>query len=190
MQQIAEVTPNVKKLCFLSSIYIILAAGAIIAFLIYLDNVIHFNTIFDVFKELGAPRMYFSTILTWAVIGAIGVTILILILNYLTLGKVRYVFYEDRLVCYNNFLIMEISRAEIPYTNITKVSVDKPNTIKNANITIELTGMKKKNVILKFIDNAANVAAGIQNIIDTWKANYYAQYSQDYRLGKIAEGNY
>ena len=190
MEQVAEITPNVKKLCILSSIQIIIVAGAIIGFVIYLDSIVDFQSMLDVFKEFGAPTMLFSPVITWFIIGGIALTILVLVLNYLTLGKVRYVFYEDRLICYNNFLIMEVSRTEIPYANITKVNVDEPNTIKNANIKIELTGMKKKNVVLQFIDNAANVAAGIQNIIDTYRANYYAQYAQDYKMQQVAERNY
>jgi len=190
MQQIAELTPNVKKLCLLSSIKIIIVSAVIIGFVIWLDSVVNFNQLFELFQEFGAPPMASSTFLRWFILIAIGLTIIILILNYLTLGKVRYVFYEDRLISYNNFLIMQISETEIPYANITNVSVAQTNTIKNADIKIELTGMKKKSIILEFIDNAAKVAAGIQNIINKYRANYYAQYAQDYRLQQIAERNY
>ncbi len=190
MKQIAELTPNVKKLCLLSSIQIIIVAGAIVGFIIYMDKIVNFNALFEVFQELGAPPMEFSPFLRGGIIGIIVLTIIILVLNYLTLGKVRYVFYDDRLICYNNFLIMQVSETEIPYSNISSVSVGETNTIKNADIKIELTGMKKQNMILKFIDNAAEVAGGIQNIINTYKANYYAQYSQDYRMKSIVEGNY
>ena len=190
MEQIAELKPNVKKLCMLSSIEIMIVSAVTIGFAIWLDSVINFNQLFEIFQEFGAPPAQSSVLLRWLILIAIGLTIIILILNYLTLGKVRYVFYEDKLIYYNNFLIMEISKTEIPYANITKVSVDQPNTIKNADIKLELTGMKKKDIILKFIDNAAKVAAGIQNIINKYRANYYAQYARDYTLQKTAERDY
>lgn len=190
MQQIAEITPNVKKLCLISSIQIIIIASIITGFVVYLDSIVHFNTLFELFEEFGAPSMTFSPIVRWFSIIAAAFTVIILILNYLTLGKVRYVFYEDRLICYNNFLIMEISETEIPYANVSKVVVEQPNTIKNADISIELTGMKKTSQKLRYIDNAAKVAASIQEIINTWRANYYAQYTQDYTLQQTAEGDY
>jgi len=190
MQQIAEITPNAKKLCILSSIEIVIVSALIIGFIIYLDSIVNFDSLFQTFQQLGAPKILASSFLSWFVIIAAVLTAAVLVLNYLALGKVRYVFYEDQLACYNNFLIMQISEIIIPYKNIIGVSVDKPNTVNNADITIEMTGMKKKSQILKFIDNAAEVAGEIQKILDNYRANYYAKYAQEYRLQQIAEDNY
>lgn len=187
MQQLGELKPNTKRLYMISAFKVIGVALAIILIVIYLNNSMGgFDGMYETFEEMGAPPMDFSNAMMWFIIAVSTVAAFILILNYLSLGKARYVFYNDRLVCYNSFLIISTNEEQVPYSNITKVYIDK----NKKDIKFELTGMKKQSITLESIDDAEKVITQIQNIINRYRSDYYAQYSQNYRLKSIAERTY
>ena len=189
-QALGELRPNITK----DFLFNVLKAGTVVAIIIaasmFLNYMINlqdlYNNIQLGFSELGikfSPPSQ-TEIMMWITFALFGIAIFILLFNYIALGKVRYVFYSDKLVMYTNFLMLQIKEVAIPYANIVKVSFEKA-FLNTSNITLELSGMKKKEIKLKFIDSAEQAVANIQSLLQNYKANYYAQYTRDQSLGNI-----
>ena len=191
-QALGELRPNIKKIFLLNMLKIGFAVGVIITAVAFLNYMIDIKEVYKGIQEgFSGIGIQFSPpsqtqIIMWVTIALFGMGIFLMLFNYIALGKVRYIFYSNRLALYRSFLMIQVKEDMIPYSNIVKVSFEKafPNT---GNIALELSGMEQKEIKLQFIDNAVQAVANIQRLIQNYKASYYAQYAQDQRLGNIVD---
>lgn len=183
---IAEIKPNIKKAFILNIMIIGVAVILIIAMLIFLNSVVGLDVFLDSFKELGI-NISTAVLLSYSIFSILFITGLLLILNYVTLGKIRYTLYQDKITYSKSLFIMQISDKTIPYANIAKITYKNKPFLNTAKIILELTGMKESKIELDFIDDAEEVVGKIQELIKDYRANYYAQYSQNYRFQNIID---
>ena len=183
---VAEIKPSVGKAFTSNMIYVSVVVILIIGTLIYLNNIVGLGVFIDTFREFGV-EISTARLLGWFIFVILFFTVLLLILDYVNLGKVRYVFYPNKLVYNKSFLIFQITEKTVPFSNITRVSHQKKQFLNTSKITIELTGMKEDKLELKFIDDAEEVLRELQDLIREQKARYYAQYTQDYGMQNIVD---
>lgn len=189
-QPIGELRPDIRKVFLFNVLKVGGISAAIIAVIAGLNSMVDIEGVYSNlqlgFNELGIKLSPLSpsTVIMWATFGLFGITIFILLFNYIALGKVRYVFYNDRVVMHQSVFMIQVKEMAIPYSNIVKVSSEK-SVFNTGNITLELSGMDKKEAKLKFINYAQQAVANIQRLIQNYKASYYAQYAADQRIGNI-----
>jgi len=178
-----EIKPDSKKIILFSFskvIGILLLFGSLLWFL---NSLIDLKWLFSIFKEFGF-EMDFSALMPTLSIGALLLATG-LVLEYMTLSKLRYVFYQDHFTYYQNFLIFQVSEIDIPYHNIVKITFERMTLFNAGNIDLELSSMKQKSVTLKFVNNVEQAAKDILQIINNYRATYYAQKSAEYKYDQI-----
>lgn len=183
---IAEIKPNIKKAFIANLLFVFSIVALVISTLIYLNAVVGLNVFIESFKEIGiiiSP----SSLLFWFIVLILFFTALLLILNYISLGKISYTIYPDKINYSRSFLIMQISDKTIPYANIAKVFYENKSFLKTSKVVLELTGMKESKVEIDYIDDAQELIRKIQELVSNYRANYYAKYSQDYRYQNIMD---
>jgi len=183
---VLEIRPNIKK-AFISNILMVsVIVALIIGTMIFLNNVVGLGVFLEVFSQFGV-EVSTSSVLMWFIILVFLFTALLLFLNYASLGKVRYTLYPDKLVYSKSFFIFEVDDKEIPYANIAKISYEKKSFLDASKVIVDLTSMKEDKLEMDFIDDAEEVVGKMQGFIRSYKARYYAQYSQDYKYQNIME---
>ncbi len=184
---VAEIKPDIKK-AFISDIsVIVLVAGSIIFALIYLNSIVGLGMFIDTLKELGI-RISGAALIGGSIFLLFFITAIILIMDYVALGKSGYILYPDKLLYTKNIFIIQLKEESIPYANIAKISFKKKSFLNTFDIILELTGLKKDQVKIGYIDDAQEVAAKLQQLIMEYKSRYYAEYTQNYRLKNIMRG--
>lgn len=183
---LAEIKPNIKK-AFIRNILIVGGiVFLVIIVLLCLNSVVGLSIFLDVIGVLGIVISPLA-VLAYFIFFVLFFTALSLILNYVTLGKIGYTLYQDKMVYSESFFIVHISDKVIPYANITKISYEKKPFLNTAKIILDLTGMKQDKVTLNFIDEAEEVVSKLQELVREYRAKYYAKYSQEYRYQNIME---
>jgi len=179
---------NVKKI-ILKDIFMIIGALALLSIAVLS---IHLFVGFDIFL---LPLETFDIIINpiKALLGFIGVvagaSFLFLSGVYLASNKISYDFYKDKIEIYRNVLLLLTDSEEIPYANIARITCNKDgifNSIFNSgNIILELTGMKKSKVEIKFLDDVEQTTQFIQSKMQEVAAAKQAQYEQGQRMSNI-----
>ena len=191
--QFQTLKPNIKKI-FLKNLFTV--AGAILLIAIIL-LVVHFvvglGIFMAIFETFGINIKPF-TIFLYSFSVIIGISIFLLLGNYLVTGNLRYEFYQNKLIAYENALLVFINSKDIPYQNIVRVSYNNDgffNTIFNSGtIVLELTGMKENKIELEFIDDIERTVQYIQNLIRESISTQQAQFTENYRIGNILNRGY
>ncbi|MBW2974968.1 hypothetical protein KY366_04590 [Candidatus Woesearchaeota archaeon] len=183
---VSEIKPNIKKAFILNILVVSGIVVMVIALLIYLNSIVGLDVFMEAFKELGL-EVSASLLLAYSIFLILFVTALLLILNYIVLGKSSYTLYRDKMVYTKSLFIIQIRDKAVPYANVTKVSYDKKAFLGTARIILDLTGMKEKQVELDFIDDVEEVVKEIHNLIREYRSRYYAQYAQEYRMQNIMD---
>lgn len=183
---IAEIKPNITKAFISNLISVGVIVVLIIGVLVFLNEVVGLEIFLEAFGELGVT-ISAASLLYWSISLILFFTLLLLILNYINLGKVSYTLYPDKIVYSKIFFMTQLSEKIIPYPNITKITYEDKSLLKTSKIILELTGVKKSRMELDFIDNAEEIVKQIHDLITKYRANYYAKYSQDYRFQHIID---
>lgn len=185
-----EVKPNIKKVFLMNVIKVVSIALVVLLLVIFFFRIVggdFFNEIFAAF-DITIEAEFWHFVL-WVILAIAVVTVIILTLNYLNLGNVRYELQPDRIVYYYNLSFVLLKSKEVPYGNIAKINFDYEgflNSLFNTGtITLELTAMKEKEFKMEFIDNAEQVARYIQKMIQDYKSRYYAQRTEGYKVDTI-----
>ncbi|MBW2989523.1 hypothetical protein KY358_04360 [Candidatus Woesearchaeota archaeon] len=181
---LAEIRPNIKKAFTFNLLIVGGILALVISLLLYLHNAVGLGLFLDVFWQFGieiSPLAF----LAYAIFIVLFITAFLLFLNYMTLGKTRYIFYRDRILYTMSFFVMQVTEKKIPYANITKVSYEEIPFFNSAKIIFDLTGMKERSVSFKFIDNPEEIVRNIHYLMTEYRSKYYAQYAQEYRMQNI-----
>lgn len=182
---IAIIKPNVKKQFILNLLFVFGVVSLIVVMIVYFETTVGFDVLFGSFEAIGVSLSPGRPI-TYAIFLTIIFGSIFLILNYLTLSKIHYTLYKDKLVYAKSMFFAHIPDLEIPFSNISKVTFQK-KALNTGTITIELTGMKEPKVEMKFIDNPEEVVNRIHQLIQEYRARYYAKYTQEYKIQNIME---
>ncbi len=183
---LAEIKPNIKK-AFLSNIlFVSMIVAFLIGTLIYLNNIVGLDIFVTSFKEIGITLSP-TKLLTWSILLILFFTGLTLFLNYIVLANLTYTLYPDRMVFARTFFIVQLSDEEIPYSNISKISYESKAILDTSKVILDLTGMKRSQMVIDFIDQAPELVNQLQQAISSFRANYYAKYAQDYRYQNIMD---
>ena len=146
-----------------------------------------FLELFEIFDVSFNP----SKIWLYSISLILGVTLLLLLVNYLVVGKLRYEFYQSKLVVYENTFLVFVNPKEIPYPNIVKISYNNDgifNKVFNSgSIVLELSGMKEDKFKLELIDNIEQNVKYLQSLIQQFKNIQQAQFTENYKINKILD---
>ncbi|MFH1316663.1 MAG: hypothetical protein ABII01_04035 [Candidatus Woesearchaeota archaeon] len=189
-QDVHILKPNIAKI-FLKNFLKLLTALLIISLLfIYIYYIKVIDSILEVFNQFGVQvdsKSFF--IIFWAVV--FGLFMILLLMNYIITRKTVYKFYWDKMVMTESAFLVFIESHEVPFKNIVRVSYSDDgffNTFfKTGSITIELSGMKIKDVEIEFIDNIKGNIEFVHNIISRYRAVKQAQFDEKFRIKKILE---
>ena len=142
----------------------------------------------DVLKVLGFV-IEPSSVLYYSVLFVLAVTCLLLLGNYMANAKLRYEFYQNKLVAHLNSALVLSNSREIPYANITRVLFNNKGTFNSmfnsGTIVLEMSGTENEKMELKFIDNVENAVQSIQNAIKEFASVQQAQFTENYRIDRI-----
>jgi len=182
--------PNIKKVFIYNILRILFATVIIIGISIFYSYFVGFDVFVPIFETFGVTFEIDTTMVLWGFVGAILVaTVVILIVNYLILANVRYEFYPEKIVKYKTAFFILINSEDTSYGNISRVSYYHSGWInwllRTGTVNVELTGTKKDNLGMEFIDDPQKISQYIQKCIVLYKSRYYAEHAEDYRLGKI-----
>ena len=183
---VAEIRSNVGKAFFLNLFFVGIIVVLIIGISIYLNTVVGLGIFLDGLKVIGVT-ISGKALLGYIVALTLLATVLILVLNYVNLGKMRVILYRNKLEYSKSLFVMQLSENEISFENIAKVSIEKKPFFNTSKIILGLNGLKQDKLEIDFIDDAEEVAAKIQELIKDYRARYYAQYTQNYRMQNIME---
>jgi len=196
MEPLLILRPDTRKSFLFNVFKIVGAVALIIGIVFYINYVVDMSIFFDALKIIGINiNIAQKALLIQFIIAVIVITGLLLTLNYLSLNKERYVFYEDKLVYYKNFLLIMIHKTEIPYQNIIRVNFDNDifdahvegGMLAKGTINIELTGMEEKNIKLEFIDDTKTAVKNIQTLLTKYKTKAYARYIEKNKINNIVD---
>ncbi len=179
-----EIRPNLKKAFshyFLR--FMVIISGVIVA-VIYLHLTVNLKIILDTFSYLGLNISLFSFLFFFITI-VVLLGIILFISIYIATSKNKYLLCEDKIICYQNLFVIELGEKIIPFNNISRILIEKKSILNPEKIIIELTGMKKNKIELKFIENPVEVANKINNLIRNYRAKCYAEYYQQQRIDNI-----
>jgi hypothetical protein len=187
--------PNIKKVFIYDILKIISAAVVLIVFVLFFNYSVGSDVLVPIFETFGiVVEINTTTILLWFLAAVLIVAAALLIVDYLILSNVRYEFYPKKIVKYRTVFFILINSEDIPYGNIARVSYDYSGLInlllKTGTVNVELTGTKKNNLKMEFIDDPPKVSQYIQKCIALYKSRYYAERTEDYRVGKIIDKQY
>ncbi|MBU1850565.1 MAG: hypothetical protein KKH40_07585, partial [Nanoarchaeota archaeon] len=180
----------IKKM-FLINILKVFFAALLIIFLIV---IMHFTAGLDVFTEIFA---IFGIIIeplvavVWFVIAVFVITIILLLINYLSFLNIRYEFYDNHLTIYKSMLLIFTNSKEIHYKNISKVTFDKKGFLNElldtGTIYLDLSSMGEDNLSLEFMDEVSQTAEFIQSAIRAYLARTQAEYTEKYRINDLLD---
>jgi hypothetical protein len=167
-----EFSPDRKKFLFseLLTIFIYLSVFAACILILHLNiGLSTYLTIFEAFDVSVNVKL-----LVLYLVGAIVAAVLIyLYASFTVLDRVKYQIGSDKIVLYENTSFFFIKSYAIPFANISRVSY-KSTTIqmmlfKYASIYLELNGMDREKVELKYISNYKETVEKIEKKISSAK---------------------
>jgi len=187
---LAQLKPNAKKIVLytFSKILVVflIVAGLFFLLRLFVDFSV-FDIIISTLNEFGfnlaVPNItpYLPTIISITFL----VLLSILVLEYNIMSKLTYVFHADGFYFYENSSIFQIKEQFIPYSHVTRIIYNKIDLLNSGNIEVDLTGMDKKHITLKFIDKPEEESAKLLKLINNYRAAFYAKKSEDYKYDKI-----
>jgi len=188
---LAQLKPNAKKILlftFSKILLVVFIVGSIIFLLRTFVDFSIFDMVVDTLnQEFNAGITMLD--LTQYISPAIGITFLVLlsffVLEYNIVSKLVYIFHADGFYFYENDGIFKINEKFIPYSNVVRITFDKISMINSGNIKIDLTGMDKSNLILKFIDYPEPETDKLLKLINDFRAAFYAKKSEEYKYDQI-----
>ncbi len=188
---LAQLKPNAKKILlftFSKILFISLIVGGLFYLLRSFVDFSIFTFVIDTLNtELGLNLTIPN--ITQYIPTAVSITFLVLlsffVLEYNILTKIIYLFHPDGFYFYENDGIFKINEKFIPYSNVVRMTFDKISILNSGNITIDLTGMDKTKITLKFIDYPEPETDKLLKIINNYRAAFYAKKSEDYKYEQI-----
>ena len=188
---LAQLKPNAKKILlftFSKILFISLIVGGLFYLLRSFVDFSIFTFVIDTLNtELGLNLTIPN--ITQYIPTAVSITFLVLlsffVLEYNILTKIIYLFHPDGFYFYENDGIFKINEKFIPYSNVVRMTFDKLSILSSGNITIDLTGMDKTKITLKFIDYPEPETDKLLKIINNYRAAFYAKKSEDYKYEQI-----
>jgi len=185
-----DIKPNTKKVFLMNSVKVGSAALVVVLVAAVFIKLVGGEFLVEIFEGLGfSVEVKFWQVFLWFIVAVAGILAVLLVLNYITVGSLRYEFQPDKIVCYSCIFYILINSKDVPYENIVRINFDYKgffNSMFNTGtITIELTAMKEREVKMEFIDNAEQVAKFIQRKVQEYKSQYYAQRAEEYRVDKV-----
>ncbi len=186
--QFQTLKPNIRKIFFKNLFSIAGAVALIITILLIFNWLVGLDIFLITFETLGIDFDSY-TILLYFIVVIIVISISLLLGNYLIARRLRYEFYQNKLIVYTNAFLIFINSKEIPYQNIVKISYSN-NGIFNrlfgyGTIILDISGMKEDKIELEFVDNVEQTVQYIQNLMRGFMYAQQAQFTENYKIGNI-----
>jgi len=177
-----EIQPSRKKILAYYAMWVILIAGGIIGFIIFVITTIPIDAVTEGFDAIGieleGPKIGPQ------VIGLGTVVALFVFLIVFGTKFDRYEFNPEEVVHFKNFFFANTGQEEIHYTNVATVTYEK-SFLGTGTINLGLTGLEKDKYSIKFINNPAEASKQIQSLINEARQREYANYAQQQRYDQI-----
>lgn len=165
-----ELHPETTKIAgFLlagSVVIVAVISGGFIA----LESAGALNVFFDLLKDFGI-NISASTIFFGVVLIAIALAAMLFLLNLAHVSNCSAILASDKIVVTTPNMFILKTTIEIPYLNITNITEEKTGLLAslsgNHHIRLDLTGVSQRVAQIRYVPNAAQVVAWIQNTVNT-----------------------
>ncbi len=179
MQPAFIIKPNVKKVCLLNVLKVAAAVTIIVAVVAYSRSIFDFSVLTDV-MNIGQNELPSTSSLVASFAGAIVLSGLITFaLSYMSASRRQYIFYPDRLEMDDNFLIFNLTKKEIPLTNIVSVNPQKKgekSLVGLGSIVLQLSGTQEKSVELEDLEQPGYYVPYIQKLLENVRQRMQSDY--------------
>ena len=180
--------PNIRKVVFKNLRNIIGAVFLIEIIIFIVQRQVGFGIFGDVLGAFGI-KANAGAILWIMILSVMIIAIFLLLGAYLAARNFRYEFYNDKLLAFENAMMVMIKSKEISYENVVRILYKTGDFFDKASgsgtITLYLSGTDKNKIELIFIDNVKQTAENIQSIISRFRYVKQAQFAESYKIGNI-----
>lgn len=181
--------PNIRKVVLRNLRNIIGAVFLIEIIIFILEWQVGLGIFGEVLESFGI-KINAKAILWMMVLSVIIVAIFLLLGAYLAARNFRYEFYNDKLIAFENAMMIMVKSKEVSYDNIVRILYNLGGFLNKADsgsITLYLSGTDRSKIELVFIDNAKQAAESIQNMISRFRAVKQAKFTESYKINKILD---
>jgi len=168
----------------LSAVVILVVILVILQFTVGLSI---FNEIFSTFgfSVEGAAA------LQWLILAILVVAVLVLGIGYFSIMNVKYEFYDDKLTYYRSVMLIFKSSTDISYQNISRVTYENQGffdgLFNTGTVILDLSSLGEKELMMDFMDNPAEVAKYIQDVLRSYNLKAQAEYTEKYKIKGILD---
>ena len=127
------------------------------------------------------------TVLIYFVVGAFGISLIVVLVSYALARSTWYEIYTDKLIMHGSQMMLFSTKKEVYFDNVVKLSYKEVGFFKQGQITIELTGVKETAVELHYVDNVGQVTVYLQNLIRENSALKQQEIMHEQRINNIFE---
>ena len=180
--------PNIKKVV-LKNLRNIIGAVFLIEIVIFiLQWQVGLGIFGEVLESFGI-KVNAEAILWVMVLSVFVVAIFLSLSVYLAARNFRYEFYNDKLLAFENAMMVMVKSREVSYENIARILYRTSGFLSedsgSGTITLHLSGTDRSKIELAFIDNVKQTAENIQSIITRFRYVKQAQFTQNYRVKNV-----
>ncbi len=179
--------PNLKKVV-LKNLRNIIGAVFLIELVIFIvQRQVGFEIFGDILESFGI-KANAKVILLIMILSVVIIAIFLLLGAYLAARNFRYEFYQDKLIAFENAMMIMVKSKEVSYDNIVRILYNLGgflNKAESGSITLYLSGTDRNKIELAFIDNVKQTAENIQDMISRFRAVKQAQFTESYKINKI-----
>jgi len=183
-----EIRPNVKK-AFLGSLKVIFIVALLVVFAyVFLDQMFGFKLFLDIFAEFGI-QVTIGQFWFWFMVFLLFAVLLAALGNYASLHRQVYTIFSDKVVVQKaGFLNGAGKINEVPFANITSVSLKSASFPASTSALLQVSGKDFDKVTLDFLDDGATIVEKLESLVQQHKGRVFSQFGHEYRVGQIVGG--
>src|SRR3989338_4722905 len=172
IRPILVLKPNIRKVV-LGNLRNVIGAVFLIEMMIF---ILEWQVGLEIFSEvLGSfgVKINADAALWMIVLSVIIVAIFLLLGAYLVARNFRYEFYNDKMIAFENSMMVMVKSKEVLYDNIARILYNLGGFLNKADsgsITLYLSGTDISKIELVFIDNVKQAAESIQSMISQFRS--------------------
>ena len=180
------IKPNTTKVSIFNALKVLLVAAFILGLAFYMTKLIgDISAITEEFGITAEDMPERGQLIISFILGVSLVSGLAYILTAISISKVQYIFYPDRIEISKDLMVFNIKKREIMYNNILSVRSTQSyqeKILQTGSIILELTGTNEKEEIIQNVDKAKEYLPYIQQLLDHWKAQSNMEYQENVEI--------
>ncbi|MFH1511033.1 MAG: hypothetical protein ABIF10_05035 [Candidatus Woesearchaeota archaeon] len=170
---------NMNKVMILAGMKV---AAIAVAFVVAVLLINSFGA-FGLQDSLAVLSVDAGQIMTYAIIALFIIAAAVFLVSYLSFANNDVILSDNRML---------FGKRKLGFDNVAAVNCSKESfedkLCGKGRISFQLTGLDEERLFVDFVDNPREVAAKIQQIIDNYRRNAYANFADQRRIRHIVGG--